>query len=77
MSTLHGLKPMEVVLGRPANEKSVLLVKQKSGKKHKIFANELDTKIKEDRETRKQVSKTIHSVILRGQRRQVRSYRKK
>ena len=31
-STLHGITPMEVIIGRPANEKSILLAKKNLGR---------------------------------------------
>ena len=72
VSTLHGITPIEVILGRPVNEKSVLLAKRKEGAKQPSLTIDLDTKNEEDKIKRDQISKTIHSVILRGQKRQIR-----
>ena len=77
VSTLHGVTPMEVVLGRAANEVSVLKAsndKKKQSKESKI----VETKsIEMEKENRELFGKTIHAVIRRGQDRQIQSYRKK
>ena len=76
VSTLHGVTPMEVVLGRPANEKSVLVATNME--KQCIATEPGQTNLNEkEADSRKLMGKTIHKVIERGQRRQIRSYRKK
>ena len=76
VTSLHGVTPLEVVIGRPLNEKSVLLAASKD-KKDKVpkELNQIPNDIKGD--SRKILSKAIHKVIQRGQDRQIISYRKK
>ena len=68
---------MEVVLGRPVNERSILLAKKKSGEKSTPIADDLDILNDKDKELREKASRSIHAVISRGQTRQVRAYNKR
>ena len=66
VSTLHGITPLEVIMGRPVNEKSVLLAKKKEGGKQPPMPIDLNTKNEEDKIKRDQISETINNVIIRG-----------
>ena len=77
VSTLHGVTPMEVVIGRAVNEKSVLLASKNSGERCDSIESDIDELSKKDKTRRKVLSNAIHAVITRGQKRQIRSYRKK
>ena len=77
VTTLHGVTPLEVVIGRAVNERSVLLASKKSGTVSVPIQQDLAKQNEKDGASRKQVSKAIHSVITRGQKRQIRSYRKR
>ena len=77
VSTLHGVTPMEVVIGRPVNEKSRLLAPKNSGEACDFIQSDVAIQNMEDKIGRKQLSTAVHAVIIRGQKRQIRSYRKK
>ena len=77
VSMLHGLTPFEVVLGRPVNEKSILTADRKSTVCHTPIGDNLEALNDQDKNFRKKTSKTIHAVIRRGQKRQIKSYNKK
>ena len=68
---------MEVVIGRAANEKSVLKAANKArGKLKKVEADLTKANIN-DKAGRELLGKTVHAVIERGQLRQIESYRKR
>ena len=77
VSTLHGLTPFEVVLGRPVNEKSILTAEKKSTVCHTPIRDNLEALNLQDKILREKTSKTVHAVIRRGQKRQIKSYNKK
>ena len=77
VTTLHGVTPLEVVIGRAVNEKSVLLASKKSKNRRVTIQPDLKKQNEKEGASRKELSKTIHSVITRGQKRQIRSYRKR
>ena len=77
VSTLHGITPLEVVIGRPVNEKSVMLAMRNSANKLLPIPQDLTLQNEEDKENRNKQSKAIHAVIVNGQNRQIRSHRRR
>ena len=77
VSTLHGLTPMEVVLGRPVNERSILLAKKRSGEKSTALLDDLDILNDNDKVLWEKASKSIHAIFCRVQKRQTRAYNKR
>ena len=58
VTTLHGITPLEVVLGRPVNEISVLLAKRQAGHKHLLIEPDLQVQNAKDTSSRESVSST-------------------
>ena len=77
VTTLHGITPLEVVLGRPVNEISVLLAMRQAGHKHLPIEPDLQVQNAKDTSSRERVSSSIHKVIKRGQQIQARNYNKR